>query len=235
MLKLEHATIQFKTHLLFKNSSLTLARGTIKGFVAPNGYGKTTVMRILAGELRPLKYGTVRIDGSAYRSDFRSSEVLYIPGDASLLHPYLTVSDHLRIAASLWSAQKEIEGVVRRCGVSAFAHKRVASLSQGMKQQVALAIAYLCSPHYLLLDEPTNALDPINVQETSKLIEEMSETGTGVLISSHILESLDNLCDSVLLVNNKRIDEVDLDESARDLFRSYYQRPAELPRRHSST
>lgn len=91
-----------------------------------------------------------------------------------------------------------------------------------MKQQVTLAIAYLCSPNYLLLDEPTNALDPINVQATTDLLKEMSCAGTGILISSHILENLDTLCDDVLLIKDKRLHEARLDDSTRNLFLQYY-------------
>ena len=222
MLKLEHATIRFGSHLLLRDANLALGRGSSKGFVAPNGYGKTTVMRILAGELGPLKRGIVRIDGAAHQSDFRSPEVLYVPGDSSFLYPYLTVANHLRFAASLWNTPTDIDSAADRCGIAAFMHKRVAHLSQGMKQQVALAIAYLCSPHYLLLDEPTNALDPINVQATTDLLKEMSCTGTGILISSHILENLDTLCENVLLIKDKRLNETRIDDSTRNLFLQYY-------------
>ena len=211
MLKLEHATIRFGSHLLLREANLALGRGSIKGFVAPNGYGKTTVMRILAGELGPLKRGIVRIDGAAHQSDFRSPEVLYVPGDSSFLYPYLTVANHLRFAASLWNTPTDIDSAADRCGIAAFMHKRVAHLSQGMKQQVALAIAYLCSPHYLLLDEAT-----------TDLLKEMSCTGTGILISSHILENLDTLCDNVLLIKDKRLNETRIDDSTRNLFLQYY-------------
>lgn len=146
MLKLERATVRFGSHLLLHDANLVLERGAIKGFVAPNGYGKTTVMRLLAGEFGPLKRGIVRIDGTAHQSDFRSPEALYVPGDASLLYPYLTVANHLRFAASLWNTTTDIDSAADRCGVAAFMRKRVAHLSQGMKQQVTLAMP-IFAPH----------------------------------------------------------------------------------------
>lgn len=169
--------------------------------------------------------------------DFCSKLVFYMPGDASLLYSHLSVREHLRIARDLWGSDVSMERVAEACGLVGFLGKRVGKLSQGMKQQVSLAVASLSGARYLLLDEPMNALDPLNVQRFSMVIRSMADKGTGVLVSSHILDNIDQLCSSVVLFRDRQLEEAALSESAATLFERYYgsfdkspEPPARLPR-----
>lgn len=222
MLALEDATIGFGSATLFERASFVLEPGEVKGLVAPNGYGKTTLMRALAGDLCGLRRGAVVLEGRTLCSDFTSEHVFYTPGDASMLHSHLSVAEHLYIVRDLWDSGRSVEKVADACGISGFLNKPVRKLSQGMKQQVSLAVACLSGASYLLLDEPMNALDPLNVQRFSAIIRRLAKRGAGVLVSSHILESIDQLCGSVIFVHERGLEEVPLTAQSAELFRGYY-------------
>ena len=103
----------------------------------------------------------------------------------------------------LWRSQRSIDDVARACKVDGFLSKRVRACSQGMRQQLTLAIAYMTGARYLLLDEPMNALDPTNVQLNSAIMRSMAKQGTGIIMSSHILDNVDQLSDKILFVKDK--------------------------------
>lgn len=222
MLALEGATIGYGCTALLENAELTLNPGEVKGLVAPNGYGKTTLLRVMSGNLRRLRCGCVRLEGREMRTDFCSGHIMYVPGDASMLYGFLSVREHLRIVRDLWESGLSLRDAAEACGVAEFLGRHVGRLSQGMKQQVTLAMAYLSGARYVLLDEPMNALDPLNVQRFSKVIRRMAEHGAGVLVSSHILDNVNQLCTSAIFVRDRRLEEVPLDKGAESLFASYY-------------
>lgn len=222
MLRLLRCSIGHRSSLLIKDGVLSLDSGEVKGIVAPNGYGKTTLMRAASGDFTYIQKGAIEVDGVLYRESFCSPDVLYVPGDASHLYGHLSVMDHLKIAESMWGSNRSIDVCVHRCGVEGFMHKKVKKLSSGMKQQVALAIAYLIKPKYLLLDEPTNALDPVNAAKEIEIIEQMAREGSGVLVSSHLLGTIDALCGSVLFFRNGGIAEVQSDGDTSSVFSACY-------------
>ena len=222
MLSLCDATIGYGRKELYRDASMTLAPGEVKGLVAPNGYGKTTLMRVLTGDLRRLKRGSVFLSRKRLTHDFRSPDVLYVPGDASMLHADLSARDHLRMARRLWGAEADVEEVAERWGVTPFLRKRTGALSQGMKQQVTLAVASMCAPRYLLLDEPMNALDPFNVRRASEEFTALAAQGTGILISSHILGSVATLCEEALFIRDGTLVQARIAGSLDELFDSFY-------------
>lgn len=201
MLSADNLTLGYGSRILLDHVSLEVRPGVITGLVAPNGYGKTTLLRALAGLGAGRVRGTVRVDGIAALR----RAVFYAPGDASLLYPSLTVREHLRAAADLWGSGMDVDALARRCGVDGFAGKRVRALSQGMKQQVTLAVAYLTGARYLLLDEPMNALDPTNVGINTRLLRELARAGRGVVLSSHILANVDEVADEVIFIKDRRL------------------------------
>ena len=132
------------------------------------------------------------------------------PGDATLLYAGLTARDHLRMAARLWASPLDPDVVAQRTGVDTFAHKRVRALSQGMKQQLTLAIAYLTNARYLLLDEPMNALDPTNVQLHSQILRNLARHGTAVVMRlAHPGERRRPIADRILFIKDRDLIEHD--------------------------
>lgn len=222
MLRLIDGTIGHGKHVLLQNASLSLRPGEIKGLVAPNGYGKTTLMRVLSGRYKALKGGSVAVNRIVMKGEFTRPDVVYIPGDASMLYANLTVLDHLKMAHDLWESSMGIAETARLWAVEDFLKKPVRALSQGMKQQTSLAVASLCGAKYLLLDEPTNALDPINAQRSVTNFKSMAAQGTGILISSHILGTIDALCNSIAFIRDKGLYEVENVADAQTTFNEFY-------------
>lgn len=210
MLTATNLSLSYGKNILVHDVALTLMPGTITGLVALNGYGKTTLLRALAGIDGARARGALDVDGIGPRNGSALRRlVFYAPGDATLLYAGLTARDHLRMAARLWASPLDPDVVAQRTGVDTFAHKRVRALSQGMKQQLTLAIAYLTNARYLLLDEPMNALDPTNVQLHSQILRNLARHGTAVVMSSHILENVDAIADRILFIKDRGLIEHD--------------------------
>lgn len=222
MLRLLDCSVGYHANLLVQNATFSIELGAIKGIVAPNGYGKSTLMRVASGDFTNLRSGSIEVDGKVYRDSFSHTDVLYVPGDASHLYKHLSVMDHLKMARSMWGVRGSIEACVFQWGIEEFAHKKVRDLSSGMKQQAALAIASFIGPKYLLLDEPTNALDPIHSANAIGIIERMAQGGAGVLISSHLLGTIDELCSSVLFSRDGGIVEMPRRGDISEMFSMCY-------------
>lgn len=206
MLTFDRITMGYGSHILLEDQRLVIEPGAITGLVAPNGYGKTTLLRAIAGLPGARVRGNLDVDGIDPRDGTALKRaVFYAPGDASLLYPNLTVREHLRMAQRLWRSRLSAEDVAEKCGIEPFANKRVRACSQGMKQQVTLAIAYLTDARYLLLDEPMNALDPTNVQLHTKIMRGMAKRGKGIVMSSHILDNVDQVSDTIVFIKNRHL------------------------------
>lgn len=199
-------TVSHGKNVLMGSVSLDIRGGQIVGLVAPNGRGKTTLIEALVGVGTARRKGGVRIEGVGLenRAAFFQN-VLYVPCDAKLLYGNLTAADHIELAASLWPHRVDTDRLIEYCGIEDYLHKPVAFCSSGMKQQIALAVAYCTGVRYLLLDEPMNALDPGNVSLNSRILERLALEGHGVLLSSHILSNLDEVCTSVVFIEGGRL------------------------------
>lgn len=224
MLSISHASARFGENAVLDDASLSLGPGEMVGLVAPNGRGKTTFLRIAAGARSKALDAEVSADGVSPRQEsaFRRL-VFYAPGDGSLLHPNLTPRQHLEMTRRLWETHDDIDELAEACRMGGYLDRPARALSQGMRQQVSLAIAYLTHARYLLLDEPMNALDPTNVRQNTILLRLRAEEGTGIVMSSHILDNVDEACHSVCLIHDGRLLRHALSqESARSLYWRHY-------------
>lgn len=204
MLSVTNLTLSYGGRALLQNVSFDLEPGCIMGLVVPNGYGKTTLLKAMANIKAARVTGAIAVDDlPANQVARRRARVFYAPGEGTLLYPGMTVGDHLAMTRKLWRSQRSIDDVARACKVDDFLSKRVRACSQGMRQQLTLAIAYMTGARYLLLDEPMNALDPTNVQLNSAIMRSMAKQGTGIIMSSHILDNVDQLSDKILFVKDK--------------------------------
>lgn len=224
MLEFRNLSIRVGGKRLLTGLSGNLPEGKIVGLVAPNGSGKTTFMRALIGADDISTTGDVLADGIRIerQRDYRRL-VYYVPGDASILYPLLTVRENLLIIARCWESESNFDRIVSDCGISAFMNVRVRRLSMGMKQQVSLAAGYMARTKYLLLDEPMNALDPTNLETNSRIIRSLAERGFGILMSSHILSSVDDLADEVVFIKNERlVRSVNSDDGVAAMYKRLY-------------
>lgn len=226
MLSVSHLTLSYRGGVLLDDVSFGLEPGRIMGLVAPNGYGKTTLLKAMAGIKGARVSGIVDVDGlPANQVARRRARVFYAPGEGTLLYPGMTVAEHLVMTRKLWKSERDPADVARACRIDGFLGKRVRACSQGMKQQLTLAIAYMTGARYLLLDEPMNALDPTNVQLNSRILRGLAQRGAGVLMSSHILENVDQLSDEILFVRDGKLVMFDPDAGparALDIYNQLY-------------
>jgi ABC-type multidrug transport system ATPase subunit len=185
-------------------TSLDLRPGRILGVVGPNGAGKTTLLSIALGVLSP-STGTVRhISRRSAESTPRIGAVLELDG----LLPGLSAVQNLRQWGSLVGITDD--AVVGRAladvGLDAVGKQKVRTFSLGMRRRLALARALLADPELLILDEPSNGLDPSGVATFGKLLRGRAASGLAVILSSHSLENVDNLCDDVVYLSDGRIE-----------------------------
>jgi ABC-2 type transport system ATP-binding protein len=184
--------------------TLTVRRGEVYGFLGPNGAGKTTTLRMLVGLVRPTA-GRAQVLGAtpgAPSSLARIGAMVETPA----LYPYLSGRDNLTFLAMQAGVPRgRVPEVLETVGLAQRARDRFATYSLGMKQRLGVAAALLKDPELLLLDEPTNGLDPIGVAEMRMLIRRLGDEGKAVLLSSHQLGEVEQLCDRVGVIFRGRL------------------------------
>ncbi|WP_084034531.1 ABC transporter ATP-binding protein [Anaerobacillus alkalilacustris] len=212
---------------IVKDISFQLQKGEIKGLLGPNGSGKTTILKMLVGLLKPTT-GSITIDGKEIQKDFESAirKVGAIIENPEL-YDYLSGYDHLQIfyRMSPGVCENRIEEVIEVLGMDHYIDDKVKTYSLGMLQRLGLAQAMLHRPAILLLDEPTNGLDPSGIQDLRKHLKMLANDGTAIIISSHLLAELEMICDSVLILDNGRmVSDGNLEELRRNTTKeSLYQ------------
>ncbi len=186
---------------------LRVPRGSAFGYLGPNGAGKTTLIRMLLGLTEPTS-GTMRLLGQPVPEQ-RGDALARIGAivEEPRFHPFLTGRENLRVAAAVRGARAEarIGGALRRVGLDDRADERVRSYSLGMRQRLGVGRALLSDPELLLLDEPTNGLDPAGIQEFRDMIRGFVGEGRTVLLSSHLLDEVEKICEAVAIVDRGRI------------------------------
>lgn len=206
-LAISNFTLSYGKRTLLHDASLIVQPGEIVGLIAPNGCGKTTLLEAMAGLNTVRRAGQVTANGASLvnsPADFRA-QALYVPCDGALLYPNLTAADHIKLATSLWPDKVDTAKLIALCRLEGYLKRPVRTYSSGMKQQLALAVAYCTGVRYLLLDEPMNALDPGSVSLNSYILKRLASHGMGVLFSSHILSNVDELCGAVTAIENGRL------------------------------
>ena len=183
--------------------SFTVRPGEIMGLVGPNGAGKTSTLRCLAGIIPPTN-GTIHIAGHAIATDPLSAKrALAFFSDEPRLFDYLTVRQHLEFIARLYQVADGDERAAKILGELEMTEKSnllPGELSRGMKQKVALACGFLHSPKVMFFDEPLTGLDPFAIRRTKDLIVRRAQEGAAIIISSHLLHLLEEVCSHVLIL-----------------------------------
>lgn len=194
------------TRVAVDDLDLAVARGGVHGFLGPNGSGKTTTIRMLLGLARPTA-GTMRLFGEPVPE--RLPAVIDRVGavvESPKFSPTFSARQNLQLlAGSVGVDRTTVDESLDRVGLGDRADDRYKSYSLGMKQRLAIAATLLKSPDLLILDEPTNGLDPAGIREIRELIRDLGETGVTVLLSSHILAEVQQVCTSATIIGNGRM------------------------------
>ncbi|HSG29390.1 MAG TPA: ATP-binding cassette domain-containing protein, partial [Candidatus Krumholzibacterium sp.] len=203
--------------------SFTVDRGEILGFLGPNGAGKTTTMKMLTCYLPPSS-GRATVFGYDIQAD--SMEVRrrigYLPEKAPLYHD-MKVADFLAFAGRLKGIApgrlgSAMDEAIERCGLESVSGRTIGKLSKGYQQRVGIAQAIIHEPELLILDEPTIGLDPRQIIDIRRLIKSLGEDRT-VILSSHILPEVNQLCNRVIIINSGSLVAVDTPDNLRDMLR----------------
>lgn len=198
---------RFETAVALDGVDLQVQEGEVRGLLGPNGAGKTTLLRILFGLVRP-DAGTVELFGRTLEAT--GSAALEAVGgfvEDPSFYPYLSGRANLELLAELdgGQASARIDDVLERVGLAARGGHRVNGYSTGMKQRLGIAAALLRRPRVLLLDEPTAGLDPGGVREVGALVRELSGDGVAILVSSHQIVEVEDVCDSFTVLRGGQV------------------------------
>jgi ABC-2 type transport system ATP-binding protein len=189
------------------NVDLTVDPGDVYGYLGPNGAGKTTSLRMLLGLIRP-SAGSARLFGRDPMIDgVRALEGVAGFVEAPRFYPYLSGRKNLELVAALdgGDARSQIDAALDTVDLVGRAKDRVGGYSHGMRQRLGIAGALIRSPRLLLLDEPATGLDPAGMRDMRALIRSLAESGITVLLSSHLMNEVEELCNRVAIISAGRI------------------------------
>lgn len=187
--------------------SFQVGPSEVLGLVGPNGAGKTTTIRSIAGIIIPTQ-GRIRIAGHDLTLDpvAAKSALAFVPDEPHLFE-YLTVEEHLRFVGRLYGvadAAGRIPGLLEELDLGDKREALPGELSRGMKQKLAIACGLLHQPQALLLDEPLTGLDPVGIRRMKATIVRRARAGTAVILSSHLLHLVEEICTRVLIMQHGR-------------------------------
>jgi ABC-2 type transport system ATP-binding protein len=205
VLELEQLTTRYGDHVAVDHLTVAVPPGVVAGFIGPNGAGKTTTMAMLLGLVRPSSgHASVLGESIAHPDRYLGRVGALVEGPA--LWPGLTGIENLRVIARLnGQDERHFDDVLDQVGLAGRGGDRFGTYSYGMKQRLAIAAALLGEPRLLVLDEPTNGLDPIGITEMRDLVRSLTRADRTILVSSHILSELEQVCDWLLVIDHGRL------------------------------
>lgn len=243
MLAVEELTKYYRSNLAVDRVSFSVGDGEILGLLGPNGAGKTTILRSIAGIIQPTS-GQVIISGHNLATDERAAKrsLAFVPETPN---PYemLTVYEHLRFVAmaydTLGKFNERASLLLNKFDLEEKRNELVLSLSKGMKQKLAVACAFIHDAQVLLFDEPLIGIDPKGARELKDMMLSAKSAGCSVLVSTHMLDTAEHLCDRILIIDHGRKvaegtleqlherAQLDTDASLEDMFLKLTQDAAE--------
>ena len=224
ILQLERLTKRYgkKKTAVIDNFDLTIKKGRIYGLIGPNGAGKTTIMKMIAGLTAPTS-GTIKIFGDSKNLEESRSRMSFML-EAPYLDGSMTAKQNMQYIRYIRGVAKEerIKEVLEYVGLADTGKKPVKQFSLGMKQRLGIGMALLPSPEIMILDEPVNGLDPEGIVDVRNMLRTLCmEAGITILISSHLLSELSELCTDFVIINHGKLVECFSDEELAERCRSF--------------
>ena len=206
-IKVNHVTKVFNGQAALNDVSLDIPSGQVLGLLGPNGAGKSTLMRLITGYLPPtsgrLEVCDFNVDDSPLET---KSRLGYLP-EHNPLPEEMYIREYLLFVGGIYKLtdiKGRVEVVIDKVGLRPEMHKKISELSKGFRQRVGLAAAIIHEPEVLILDEPTSGLDPNQLIEIRALIKSMGSDRT-VMLSTHIMQEVEAMCDRVVIINRGEI------------------------------
>ena len=208
MIQVDQLSKQYGRFQAIEGVTFQISRGEVVGFLGPNGAGKSTTMRILCGCIGATS-GQALIDGKSVLTHPLEvkKRIGYLP-ETPPLYPNMTVRDYIRFAAQIKDVVEidtAVERAIQQVGLEDVAHRVIDHLSKGYRQRVGLAQALVHQPDVLVLDEPVSGLDPEQRKEIRDLLTELAAGDRTVILSSHVLGEVEDICDRVIIIQEGRI------------------------------
>ena len=217
MIEVKNVTKKYGKVVAVDNISFTIQDGEIIGLLGPNGAGKSTTMNMITGYIEPTE-GTIIVDNydMSKKPKKAKKEIGYMP-EGVPLYTDMTVKEFITYMAEIKKKNKKerkekVEKIIEETGLKEVEKKITKNLSRGYKQRVSLAGALVGEPKILILDEPTVGLDPKQITEIRKLIKDLGKKHT-VILSSHILSEVSQVCQKVIIINKGKIVAIDTPEN----------------------
>ncbi len=207
MIEVQHVSKHYRAHTALDDVSLTIERGRVFGLLGPNGAGKTTLIRMINNIIKP-DSGTILFDGKP----LSTSDVVrigYLPEERGLYRK-MKVGEHAIYLARLKGlssseAKRRLESWFDKFGIMPWWDKRVEELSKGMQQKVQFICTVLHEPELLIFDEPFSGFDPVNAELLKSEIIALRERGSTLIFSTHNMQSVEELCDDIALINQSHL------------------------------
>lgn len=217
MIEVKNITKKYGNFTAVDNINFKIEEGEIIGLLGPNGAGKSTTMNMITGYIEPTE-GEIIVNGYdiSKKPKKAKAQIGYMP-EGVPLYPDLTVKEFVTYMAELKKVDRKtrkekVEKIIEQTGLKDVEKKLTRNLSRGYKQRVSMAGALVGEPKILILDEPTVGLDPKQITEIRALIKELGKTHT-VILSSHILSEVSQICNKVIIINKGKIVAIDTPEN----------------------
>lgn len=232
MIEAQHLTKLYEKFTAVSDLSLLVQPGEVFGLVGSNGAGKTTTLRCLAGIIPPTS-GTVQLAGhDVGKQPIEAKRRLAFFPDEPRLFDYLTVEQHLAFVARIYQVadyREKAGALLDELELSGKLGSLPGEMSRGMKQKLAIACGLIHDPSVILFDEPLTGLDPMGIRRMKATIRQRASAGAAVIISSHLLPLLQEICSHVIFLNQgKKVADGRLDEVVKQFSDPDSSKPADL-------
>lgn len=207
MIEVQHVSKHYRAHTALDDVSLTIERGRVFGLLGPNGAGKTTLIRMINNIIKP-DSGTILFDGKPLSAS-DVARIGYLPEERGLYRK-MKVGEHAIYLARLKGlssseAKRRLESWFEKFGIMPWWDKRIEELSKGMQQKVQFVCTVLHEPELLIFDEPFSGFDPVNAELLKSEIIALRERGSTLIFSTHNMQSVEELCDDIALINQSHL------------------------------
>lgn len=226
MIRMEHYTKRYKKETACSNITFTVPDGSTTVLLGPNGAGKTTVMKGICGFLQ--FEGNILINGEQNNTPASRRAIGYMP-EIPVFYPNLTVSEHIEFTARVYRLKdyrRRAETLAERLELGPHMRKLGCELSKGMAQKLSICLGFMPSPSVVLLDEPFIGLDPYAIKELKSIISEERGKGASIMISTHIIDSVDTLWDQTVILEQGRqeacVSRAEMEASGKSLEELFF-------------